>query len=130
MGGDEVSEKCWNSSDEIKHFMKENRWGLRKSSFLELWNYFQTRAQEKAYKVNIPESSLFSFPKKTSTYNSHFLLAILRPVENPSSCYGACKIVMKQQMYQTRSVCLSGVSLSRLGMGQCMNVYVVGYFVF
>lgn len=51
MGGDEVSEKCWNSSEEIQTFMIQNRWGLNKSSFLKLWNYFQKKAQDKAYKV-------------------------------------------------------------------------------
>ncbi|XP_052754679.1 chitooligosaccharidolytic beta-N-acetylglucosaminidase [Galleria mellonella] len=51
MGGDEVSEKCWNSSEEIQQFMVQNRWDLDKSSFLKLWNYFQTKAQEKAYKA-------------------------------------------------------------------------------
>ncbi|XP_050674128.1 chitooligosaccharidolytic beta-N-acetylglucosaminidase isoform X2 [Leptidea sinapis] len=51
MGGDEVSERCWNSSQEIQQFMIQNRWGLDKTSFLKLWNYFQTKAQDKAYKA-------------------------------------------------------------------------------
>lgn len=53
MGGDEVSERCWNSSQEIQQFMIQNRWDLDKASFLKLWNYFQKKAQDKAYKVNI-----------------------------------------------------------------------------
>lgn len=51
MGGDEVSERCWNSSQEIQTFMIQNRWGLDKSSFLKLWNYFQKKAQDRAYKA-------------------------------------------------------------------------------
>ncbi|CAH2107988.1 unnamed protein product [Euphydryas editha] len=51
MGGDEVSERCWNSSQQIRDFMSENRWGLDRAAFLQLWNYFQTRAQDRAYKA-------------------------------------------------------------------------------
>nr|AKR06190.1 beta-N-acetylglucosaminidase [Mamestra brassicae] len=51
MGGDEVSERCWNSSEEIQHFMIQNRWNLGQDSFLKLWNYFQMRAQDRAYKA-------------------------------------------------------------------------------
>ncbi|XP_038214441.1 chitooligosaccharidolytic beta-N-acetylglucosaminidase [Zerene cesonia] len=51
MGGDEVSERCWNTSQEIQQFMIQNRWDLDKTSFLKLWNYFQTKAQDKAYKA-------------------------------------------------------------------------------
>ncbi|CAH1646832.1 unnamed protein product [Spodoptera littoralis] len=51
MGGDEVSEKCWNSSEEIQNFMIQNRWDLNSPSFLKLWNYFQKKAQDKANKA-------------------------------------------------------------------------------
>ncbi|XP_014364864.2 chitooligosaccharidolytic beta-N-acetylglucosaminidase [Papilio machaon] len=51
MGGDEVSERCWNSSAHIRSFMLQNRWDLDKASYLKLWNYFQTKAQDKAYKA-------------------------------------------------------------------------------
>ncbi|CAH2075984.1 unnamed protein product, partial [Iphiclides podalirius] len=51
MGGDEVSERCWNSSEEIRQFMVQNRWELDKASYLKLWNYFQTKAQDRAYKA-------------------------------------------------------------------------------
>ncbi|XP_013187830.2 chitooligosaccharidolytic beta-N-acetylglucosaminidase [Amyelois transitella] len=51
MGGDEVSEKCWNSSAEIQQFILQNRWDLNMTGFLKLWNYFQTKAQDKAYKA-------------------------------------------------------------------------------
>ncbi|XP_026732584.1 chitooligosaccharidolytic beta-N-acetylglucosaminidase [Trichoplusia ni] len=52
MGGDEVSERCWNTSEEIQNFMIQNRWDVGdKSSFLKLWNYFQKKAQDKAYKA-------------------------------------------------------------------------------
>ncbi|XP_069356391.1 chitooligosaccharidolytic beta-N-acetylglucosaminidase [Maniola hyperantus] len=51
MGGDEVSEKCWNTSSEIQQFMKQNRWQLDHPGFLDLWNYFQTKAQARVYKA-------------------------------------------------------------------------------
>nr|AAX94571.1 beta-N-acetylglucosaminidase [Choristoneura fumiferana] len=51
MGGDEVSERCWNASDDIQQFMMQHRWDLDKSSFLNLWDYFQRKAQEKVYKA-------------------------------------------------------------------------------
>lgn len=51
MGGDEVNENCWNSTESIQNFMMQNRWGLSKESYLKLWNYFQEKAQNKAYKV-------------------------------------------------------------------------------
>ncbi|CAH2236695.1 jg20913 [Pararge aegeria aegeria] len=51
MGGDEVSEKCWNTSTEIQQFMKQNRWDLDNAGFLDLWNYFQTKAQDRVYKA-------------------------------------------------------------------------------
>ena len=51
MGGDEVSERCWNSSQQIQQYMAENQWGLDRASYLKLWNYFQSEAQARAYKV-------------------------------------------------------------------------------
>lgn len=51
MGGDEVSEKCWNTSESIQNFMMQNRWDLNSGSFLQLWKYFQKKAQDKAYKA-------------------------------------------------------------------------------
>ncbi|CAG9785408.1 unnamed protein product [Diatraea saccharalis] len=51
MGGDEVSEKCWNSSESIQNFMVQNRWDLSSESFLKLWKYFQKKAEAKAYKA-------------------------------------------------------------------------------
>ncbi|KOB75344.1 Beta-hexosaminidase, partial [Operophtera brumata] len=51
MGGDEVNYRCWNSSDEIQRFMVQNRWDLQSSGFLKLWNYFQEKAQNRAYKA-------------------------------------------------------------------------------
>ncbi|CAH2991416.1 unnamed protein product [Chilo suppressalis] len=51
MGGDEVSEKCWNASESIQNFMVQNRWDLSSGGFLKLWNYFQNKAQDKAYKA-------------------------------------------------------------------------------
>ncbi|KAF9794109.1 hypothetical protein SFRURICE_009486, partial [Spodoptera frugiperda] len=51
MGGDEVSWKCWNSSEEIQNFMIQNRWNLDSAGFLKLWNLFQTKAENRAYKV-------------------------------------------------------------------------------
>ncbi|XP_048480304.1 chitooligosaccharidolytic beta-N-acetylglucosaminidase isoform X2 [Plutella xylostella] len=51
MGGDEVSEACWNSSAEVRQFMTGRGWGLDKTSYLKLWDYFQERAQARAYKA-------------------------------------------------------------------------------
>lgn len=68
MGGDEVSERCWNSSEEIQHFMVQNRWDLDKESFLKLWNYFQTKAQDKAYKVTSPATNfIYAFAPNLCT---------------------------------------------------------------
>lgn len=53
-----MSERCWNTSEEIQNFMIQNRWDVGdKSSFLKLWNYFQKKAQDKAYKVGISSPS-------------------------------------------------------------------------
>ncbi|KAJ2942713.1 hypothetical protein O0L34_g2183 [Tuta absoluta] len=49
MGGDEVSEMCWNSSLEIQEYMKQNKWSLDKGGFLKLWDLFQKKAEMKAY---------------------------------------------------------------------------------
>ncbi|XP_026315607.1 chitooligosaccharidolytic beta-N-acetylglucosaminidase [Hyposmocoma kahamanoa] len=51
IGGDEVSEKCWNSSDDIKQFMVQSRWNLDKEGFLNLWQYFQKKAEDKITKA-------------------------------------------------------------------------------
>lgn len=51
MGGDEVSERCWNSSQQIQQYMAQNQWGLDRASYLKLWNYFQSEAQQRAYKA-------------------------------------------------------------------------------
>ncbi|XP_072938988.1 chitooligosaccharidolytic beta-N-acetylglucosaminidase [Epargyreus clarus] len=75
MGGDEVSEKCWNSSEEIQHFMIQNRWELDKKSFLKLWNYFQTKAQDRAYKAFGKRLPLVLWTSTLTDYShvEHFL---------------------------------------------------------
>ncbi|XP_058124961.1 chitooligosaccharidolytic beta-N-acetylglucosaminidase [Anopheles coustani] len=44
MGGDEVSIRCWNATDSIKTWMKQQEWGVQEVDFMKLWNYFQTEA--------------------------------------------------------------------------------------
>ncbi|KFB48739.1 AGAP005381-PC-like protein [Anopheles sinensis] len=44
MGGDEVSIRCWNATDSIKSWMKQQEWGVQEVDFMKLWNYFQTEA--------------------------------------------------------------------------------------
>ncbi|GBP55572.1 Chitooligosaccharidolytic beta-N-acetylglucosaminidase [Eumeta japonica] len=70
MGGDEVSEKCWNSSEEIQHFMIQNRWNLDSPGFLNLWNYFQSKAQEKAYKAFGKELPLILWTSTLTEFNT------------------------------------------------------------
>lgn len=69
MGGDEVSERCWNSSEEIQHFMIQNRWDLDKASYLKLWNYFQTKAQDRAYKAFGKELPLILWTSTLTDYS-------------------------------------------------------------
>lgn len=57
MGGDEVNFACWNSSSEIKNWMKERGWGVAEADFMKLWNHFQSNALErldKVYKRKVP----------------------------------------------------------------------------
>lgn len=69
MGGDEVSERCWNSSEEIQQYMVQNRWDLRKESFLKLWDYFQKKAQDKAYKAFGKRLPLILWTSTLTDYN-------------------------------------------------------------
>ena len=52
MGGDEVNIKCWNSSNVIKDWMTAKGWNLTSASFIQLWDYFQTKAYDKLTKAN------------------------------------------------------------------------------
>lgn len=52
MGGDEVSVKCWNSSDSLQEWMTNKGWSLNESDFMRLWGYFQNNALERLDKVN------------------------------------------------------------------------------
>ncbi|KAK4884179.1 hypothetical protein RN001_000450 [Aquatica leii] len=47
MGGDEVSLRCWNSSEHIKNWMKNRSWSLDEGGYMKLWNFFQTQALER-----------------------------------------------------------------------------------
>nr|BAN29056.1 lysosomal beta-N-acetylglucosaminidase [Spodoptera frugiperda] len=69
MGGDEVSEKCWNSSEEIQNFMIQNRWNLDSAGFLKLWNHFQTKAEHKAYKAFNKTLPLILWTSTLTDYN-------------------------------------------------------------
>lgn len=51
MGGDEVSNSCWNSSTRIQNWMVEQGWGLTDENFLRLWGLFQEKALEKVEQV-------------------------------------------------------------------------------
>ncbi|CAH0714148.1 unnamed protein product, partial [Brenthis ino] len=51
MGGDEVSERCWNSSSQVQQYMAQRGWALDRAGYLQLWNYFQNEAQARAYKA-------------------------------------------------------------------------------
>lgn len=48
MGGDEVSVACWNTSAEIRDWMRERGWSDRKEAdFMRLWGHFQSHALER-----------------------------------------------------------------------------------
>lgn len=50
MGGDEINFNCWNSTESIKEWMKDNKWGLEEGDFIKLWNHFQSNALQRLYK--------------------------------------------------------------------------------
>ena len=41
MGGDEVKFYCWNQTEEVLQFMKDQGWGREKEDFLRMWSYYQ-----------------------------------------------------------------------------------------
>ncbi|RVE49648.1 hypothetical protein evm_005705 [Chilo suppressalis] len=51
MGGDEVNNNCWNTSESIQNFMAQKNWDLNEDGFIKLWDYFQNNAQSRAYKA-------------------------------------------------------------------------------
>lgn len=51
MGGDEVSQSCWNSSAEIQGWMQQKGWDLKDADFMKLWGHFQDNALERLDKV-------------------------------------------------------------------------------
>ncbi len=73
MGADEVYFECWNTSESLQKWMKENKgWGLENDDFMKLWGYFQENALirlDKAYNREIPvivwSSSLTHLPQLT-----------------------------------------------------------------
>lgn len=52
MGGDEVSHMCWNSSAELRGWMREKGWSHDVSDFMKLWGHFQDKALERLDKVS------------------------------------------------------------------------------
>lgn len=45
MGGDEVSTSCWNSSAQIRKWMKDRHWSAtNENNLMRLWDHFQTNA--------------------------------------------------------------------------------------
>lgn len=51
MGGDEVSNSCWNTSAELKMWMTRQGWGHEEADFMKLWGRFQNNALERVDKV-------------------------------------------------------------------------------
>ncbi|XP_042859409.1 chitooligosaccharidolytic beta-N-acetylglucosaminidase-like [Penaeus japonicus] len=47
MGGDDVSFKCWQSSEEIQQYLSENKLESTSREYFELWNYYQRNAYAK-----------------------------------------------------------------------------------
>ncbi|XP_055372399.1 chitooligosaccharidolytic beta-N-acetylglucosaminidase-like isoform X1 [Condylostylus longicornis] len=52
MGGDEVSNTCWNTSEQIQNWMKERHWELNNDGFVQLWGHFQDNALERVDRVS------------------------------------------------------------------------------
>lgn len=52
MGGDEVSNSCWNSSTRIQNWMIDQGWGLNDADFLKLWGLFQEKALAKVEQIS------------------------------------------------------------------------------
>lgn len=59
MGGDEVDFNCWNSSERIQNWMKDQGWGLEDVDFMKLWNYFQVEALKRYDRVSGGNSKIF-----------------------------------------------------------------------
>lgn len=51
MGGDEVHEKCWNVSEDIRNWIRDRGLELNTTGFMELWGYFQQKALERLNKI-------------------------------------------------------------------------------
>lgn len=47
MGGDEVSVACWNSSAEIRDWMRQRAWQLTEANFMHMWGEFQAKALQR-----------------------------------------------------------------------------------
>ncbi|XP_047473217.1 chitooligosaccharidolytic beta-N-acetylglucosaminidase-like [Penaeus chinensis] len=47
MGGDDVSFKCWQSSEEIQQYLSENKLESTSRQYFELWNTYQSSAYNK-----------------------------------------------------------------------------------
>jgi len=52
MGGDEVSNACWNTSEQIQKWMVEKDWDLNNDGFVKLWGHFQDNALERVDRVS------------------------------------------------------------------------------
>jgi hexosaminidase len=75
MGGDEVSIKCWNSSNLIKDWMIHHSLDFSEASYYQLWNYFQSRAYDKLIKANNGKkvTAVLWTSGLTNEENLHFL---------------------------------------------------------
>lgn len=57
MGGDEVREECWKTSDDIREWIQARGLNRDRNGFMELWGYFQRNALARMDKVtakNLP----------------------------------------------------------------------------
>lgn len=51
MGGDEVTEECWKTSQNILDWIKNRDLNVTTNAFMELWGYFQTNAVERIDRI-------------------------------------------------------------------------------
>ena len=51
MGGDEVNMNCWNTTTEIKEYLRKQGKSGTEEDLLDIWEMFQSKAAEKVYKA-------------------------------------------------------------------------------
>ncbi|XP_031637657.1 chitooligosaccharidolytic beta-N-acetylglucosaminidase-like [Contarinia nasturtii] len=58
MGGDEVFEKCWEVSEDIRNWIQDHGLQLDTNGFMELWGFFQQKALERMDRVTATNVSI------------------------------------------------------------------------